>query len=331
MVQGAFENAGDTDWEKRKIDTHQRLLKDTPDLVSNTSPLALGSQGIVLDRGDGTLIKIYLRDKEAINSNNEKSFLNEVEILDNLKGEKYGTAYTPKILEVIPLPNSIEAHGAYCMPKFKGHHLQWKIFAETANSNKVKTHFRNVGKVLADFHTKAAPSLLDRYPEKKRLEYGTSIKNVPILNQKINQALDSCNAHLQQHMKSGVNHGDFNEANFLVNEEGETTVLLDPSFAGYTPNYLSDFAYIPANKVSIVIDEYEKITGEKIDPTMMLLTQLSLYTAIINFNLDYHDKDSANAVKNLTFKTIEHLNKLSHITESTFQNVGNLPAMEGVN
>lgn len=313
-------------WKEQSIAALEKRLKADlgEDWHDDAAILSIGSHGATMDHGNGALSKLFLSGE---NIDERRAFFhNEADIYKRVSDRMFGSAKTPKLFSAGSLIGSQEVIGTIRMEKLEGDELDWRDFVESAKIKDIEHHFRNVGQVLAAFHTDTQALLDDVTVPEKELKFGSSVGQVVLFDHDVNLALSRCNDYLQANMEAGSCHGDFHPLNCKVNKNLEITGLFDLSFSGPHENYLVDFVNLPDEGMDYAIEEYEQATGKVVNRDALLMTQISQDVAVINY---WQGRDESRAKEIIPEKTqalFERLNRVGHITQIRFD-TDNLPQL----
>lgn len=253
------------------------LRREEPDIATDATLLDGGTFGIVVDHGDNTVSKFFLRDIMGNGAAHCAAFYaNEIGILTLLNGQAFAGIATPALVDYDELPWS-QTFRAHCrMSKIPGRIMFWDADTPPA-------YFSRLGTLLAAFHEEAQQ--LKAHPTPGRfIQGGTAIPQTDSLDRDTNRRLAACDAYFQDHMAPGIVHGDLRARNLLAGStDGTITGLIDFSMAGYSPNGAIDFALLSASQLALTLKTYEARSGTKVDATQVAMTLISQMA--VRFNL----------------------------------------------
>jgi hypothetical protein len=304
---------------KQELDFKETLKKAfekaqhaVPALTADTMPLSLGSFGLVVDHGDGSVSKLFQKyaDPKA-QANNQRFYDHEIDMLSLLDGQPFGNVSVPKLLDITPIDNSEGYFASYRMTKIDGRQPNWFKIGQLPEH-----HFRSVGALLASIHGDARLMSSGLTAPRHVLGGIDEVPQVADMDKETARALRICNAYMQPRLEPGIVHGDIHHGNMFIGPDHEVTGVIDFSFSGLSPNRLMDFGNIPASGLRHVIEAYESRGGVPVDPIMMTMTNIGRSAARLNWFADHPEEkgDTGWIYRNLA----ENLNRVKNITGQTF-------------
>lgn len=282
--QTSKSSAVHTDWNKVTTDKFDELQHEIPSIMRGTTPINLGSFGLVVDHGDGTITKVLLRSPDPDQqAHNESVYEAERAALQALNGTCFAGAQVPKMLKEEVFDKSPNVFAAFRMTKVPGHACDWNTLDKKKAGKAYRAHFQHAGALLAELHQ--SPELA-RIAKPKSQPFGTKVPaEIPVLDEKTNKALVFCHAYVKAHQQPGLVHGDFHSGNFLVGPDHKISGLFDFSFAGMAENRLVDFVMMPKAGREIAISEYERHSGAPVDRTLVTMTAINLHAPALAWHL----------------------------------------------
>lgn len=280
-----------------------------PALLGATELVSGGKFGLVAQNGDGTFTKVFFRPLPNMKIVSEAMLHNEEVALRYNTTSNMDGHDVPRLLSDVVTLDSEGVYAAYKMSGVTGQTPDWKAIAKTPRL--ARYHFESVGAGLAKLHDglKNFPLAQLNRPAHyifPALPFG--IPQSPELGPDANAALAIVDTYAQQHMLSGVDHGDFGGQNTKINAQGELTGVLDFGTVGRLRNLLCDFVSIPPRFWDHAIKGYEQSSGLKIDKDAAWGAHLCM--CIHEFNNTAHA-----GFKKRVRKTIDRsLSKLSGLT-----------------
>jgi len=250
-------------------DIFNRLGSVYPDLTKNATPFNNGNNGVVIDHNDGTLSKFafsYSSVEGAAAA--REDFEYEWAMLKLMDGVTFDGIEVPRPIgeiQYLDQPGA-DVFATYRMTKIDAQKLSVP-FNEAAC-------FYHMGRAMAQLHQGLAP-LADAPALRRWREHGDLIPQLPFMDEDTNKTLAKGNSYLTANAMTGVHHGDYHFKNMIFDAQGRVIGVVDPAFMSASDNILRDFKEIPLKHRASAISGYESVTGKKLDPLLVPLTDLS--------------------------------------------------------
>lgn len=290
------------------LEAFKRVARENPSLFGDAYYMASGNYGAVVSHKDGTVSKLIHRKQNTQQQQwSERELQKEISNLQVLQNAGITGFQIPELLgEPIEL-QSPDFYASYRMTKISGNQATWEngVFSP----KEVERYFRHTGEVLGEFHHKAtsmkAEWLFTHVPER-----GANVMQVPSLSPEVNNALSIANDYLQEHLISSVIHGDYHAGNILIDDKARVSGLIDFSQTGPCLNRLTDFVNLSPALRPDFIKGYEDAIQEKIDPDMIILTDLNMWAG----QAAYSEANTA-TYHHAVSEVYRALGKIEHITD----------------
>jgi hypothetical protein len=250
-------------------------------------PLAEGHFGLVIAQDDVVTKALY---RSHWRESAEKNLEREVEFLQVFRDHNPKNLALPSLVKEPIRFSDDHFMAAYSMTRLDGQ--AGDPWGENLSKEKLTKQFYEAGKTLARFHKFTTEALRQKYPH--RTQFATqddyrwceAIYEIPSLGRKVNAALEKADAYFQENKKFSVVHGDYHAGNLLFDQKGNVSGVTDFSFWSYGSNHLRDFLCVPDPYFPDFTKGYEEAGGEKFDPMMMTMTELSVWSIEANRGTD---------------------------------------------
>jgi len=250
-------------------------IKKLCDLFSTSAkPIGSGYSGLVVDMGDGTITKFF---RFNFCDNEQRQILNEACLLEAFNG-RVGEFRTPLLTSepvILPIDHPLRRYGVavgyLSMQKMEGSTLEWGQLSRTLTKEEWKEHLYQIGVLVASIHEATKNVHFDFSAELRSFPiYAAWIKDL-----EMRKIIDMCNEWFEKNQKCGFVHGDVVGRNIIsVNSGRRIDGILDFSLSGIYSNQHFDFREINQEWVAPVVAGYESISGEKLELSLIEMSQL---------------------------------------------------------
>ncbi len=264
------------------LQAFNELLHSRPALLAGANPVlsSPGQAGFIADHNDGTVTKILFR--HPFQESADEALNNELASLRLLLPLSRNLRIPALVSDVTFLDDSKDFFAAYRMTKIDGHCADWKFFATNSSPAAVEKHFRGLGEIVAQFH-RATNELPDEWACHHTIDRGGKASPIHGFSDEMNEAILIADQYIKDNKQRGVIHGDLHAGNVMVDAKGSINGLVDFSMTGPSLNYLTDFNNIPDTNLPDFIRGYEDVSGTAIDPLMMTMTGIGLWTTQLKY------------------------------------------------
>lgn len=249
---------------------------EAPHLVADASPLALGSNSLLVENADNSIRKILFWPQtgaQAIHKAQEELY-NETSALLLLSASE-AADFTPRLLSDVTFePKSPDILATYSMSKMAGASRNW-FNPEIRQSPLKADYFESVGRLLARFHEAAKDLPFADSTHKGMAMAADKIHSSSLHSAATNAALEQADAYLQAHRQTGVVHGDFHGGNVMTNPHLQATGLIDFSTAGYAANLYADMVFLPPDGEDDFARGYESQSHRALDRKLLHATRIA--------------------------------------------------------
>ncbi len=246
----------------------------------NASVLPEGFQAVVLDAGDGTVVKFLKRKPEGGAADDiKRQFSAEIYSLMQFHG-RAGEYFVPQLVEeptflMEDQPLGHDFMGYVRMTKVDGSPLEQR--ATGADSSQIV----QLGEAIAVMH-----GLGDRFVQRQKSpsSRGQNFSVDFIRDDKLMGKVLECNDWLSHQDIAGYMHGDVNWNNVLFDKKGHLLSVIDFAFSGDSRNRFLDFANVSSDKVHFAVSAYNRASAAPaLDPRVVEITSLRNYSDYVSF------------------------------------------------